>query len=106
MKNIRVVSDLSSLTPVGAHIEVVVANVAVSLLTDAQVQLNARYARIQARGADLTYVLDGASTPAADGPGFLLANGNEITLRKEAVLKMKCIRNAGTNVDVQVQWLD
>ena len=106
MKNIRVVSDLSSLTPVGAHLEVVVADSAVSLLTAAQVQLNARYALIQARGADLTYVLDGASTPAADGPGFVLANGNSVILRKETVLKIKCIRNAGTNVDVQVQWLD
>lgn len=104
MKNVRVVSDLSGLLPVGDHIEVVVSTAAKALVTT--VPSGAQYARIQARGADLTYTMDnGTTTPVATGPGFVLANGNEIIVRAEVALLIQGIRNASTDVDVQVQWM-
>ena len=104
--NARITNDLANLIPVGAHIEVVVTTASKALYAAADIPAGAKYARIQARGADLTYTMDAATTtPVATGPGFILANGNEITVRIDVGLMIRGIRNASTDVDVQVQFM-
>lgn len=102
--NARVINDLKDLIPIDAAIEKVVSTAATALVTT--IPTGAQYARIQARGADLTYTMDnGTTTPVAAGPGFILANGSEITVRAQVALMIRGIRNASTDVDVQIQWM-
>ena len=107
MNYTRVSSDMAELLPVGAAIQTTVSTAATAIASAAQIaaRSGARYALVQAQGADLRYTIDGATTPVGGATGLLLANGASVILRKEVLSAFSGIRNASTDVTAVVQFL-